>query len=131
MRHKLIVGLAGLILLAGSTMAQAEGDPAKGKLLFTSPSLGGGKSGKSCQSCHAEGKNLAADLFAPGRPPFKMGGKTRKNLAAVVNYCIENALAGQAIDPNGEEMANLLAYLKTLTTEKIAKKNRTKMANRP
>lgn len=124
MRHKLVVGVIGLGLVLGTTLAHAAGDPAKGKLLFASPTLGGGKSGKSCQSCHADGKNLSPELFAPGRT-FTMGGKPRHSLAEVVNFCIENPLAGQAIDPNGEEMANIIAYLQTIVKGKPALRKKT------
>ena len=36
--------------------------------------------------------------------------------AAVINFCIEKPLAGHAIDPKGQDMADLIAYLKSLKT---------------
>jgi cytochrome c553 len=83
------------------SFAFAAGDVAKGKVLFNDPKLGGNTSGNSCSSCHPDGKGLekAAD---------------RKDLETFVNSCIENALKGKAIDPKSQEMANLVAYLKSL-----------------
>jgi mono/diheme cytochrome c family protein len=87
--------VAGLI----SSFAFAAGDVAKGKVLFNDAKLG--TAGKSCNSCHPDGKGLekAAD---------------RKDLAKVIDTCIENALQGKAIDPKSAEMANLIAYIKSL-----------------
>jgi len=79
------------------------GNVDKGKALFESPTLGGGTTGKSCKSCHPGGKNLGGDLF-----------DRKDSLAAMVNTCIEKPLGGTAIDPKGEEMQDLLAYMKTL-----------------
>ncbi len=83
------------------SFAFAAGDVAKGKILFNDTKLGGNTSGKSCSSCHLDGKGLekAAD---------------RKDLEAFVNSCIENAVKGKAIDPKSQEMANLVTYLKSL-----------------
>ncbi|MGO9613488.1 MAG: hypothetical protein ACLPX5_10685 [Dissulfurispiraceae bacterium] len=36
----------------------AAGDVEKGKALFNDPKLGGGTSGKSCNTCHPVGKGL-------------------------------------------------------------------------
>ncbi len=73
----------------------------KGKALFNDPKLGGGTAGVSCNSCHPDGKGLekAADM---------------KSLEKQVNLCIKNALKGKGIDPKSAEMADLIAYLKSL-----------------
>lgn len=95
---KLLPYTAAFILAGAVTLAHAV-DPGKGKALFESPTLGGGTSGKSCKSCHAGGKKLGTN---PG------------NSADTINACIQGPLGGKAIDPKGEEMQNLIAYLQTL-----------------
>ena len=83
------------------TLAIAAGNAEKGKTLFNDPKFGGGTVGMSCNSCHQDGKGLekAAD---------------RKDLEKQVNLCIKNALKGKGIDPKSAEMADIVAYLKSL-----------------
>ncbi len=83
------------------TLAMAAGDVAKGKALFNDPTFGGGTAGVSCNSCHPDGKGLekAAD---------------KKDLEKFVNACIKNALKGEGIDTKSSEMADLVAYIKSL-----------------
>jgi cytochrome c553 len=83
------------------TLAIAAGNAEKGKTLFNDPKLGGGTVGMSCNSCHQDGKGVekAAD---------------RKDLEKQVNACIKNALKGKGIDPKSAEMADIVAYLKSL-----------------
>ena len=82
-------------------LAFAAGNAEKGKALFSDPKLGGGTAGMSCNSCHPDGKGVekAAD---------------RKDLEKMVNTCIKNALKGKGIDPKSAEMADIVAYLKSL-----------------
>ncbi len=79
----------------------AAGNAEKGKALFNDPKFGGGTAGMSCNSCHQDGKGLekAAD---------------RKDLEKMVNACIKNALKGKGIDLKSSEMADIVAYLKSL-----------------
>ena len=83
------------------TLALAAGNAEKGKILFNDPKLGGGTVGMSCNSCHPNGKGVekAAD---------------RKDLEKMVNACIKNALKGKGIDLKSSEMADIVAYLKSL-----------------
>lgn len=83
------------------TLALAAGNVEKGKALFNDPKLAGGTVGMSCNSCHPDGKGLekAAD---------------RKDLEKMVNACIKNALKGKGIDLKSAEMADIVAYLKSL-----------------
>jgi cytochrome c len=83
------------------TLALAAGNAGKGKALFNDPKFGGGTAGVSCSSCHPDGKGLekAADM---------------KDLEKQVNACIQNALKGKGIDPKSAEMADMVAYLKSL-----------------
>ena len=81
----------------------AAGDVAKGKVLFNDTKLGGGTAGKSCNSCHPDGKGLekAAD---------------KKDLEKTINLCVEQALKGEALDPKSADMADIVAYIKSPKT---------------
>lgn len=87
------------------------GDATKGKALFNDPALGGGTAGKSCGSCHPNGKGL---LNIAGKKEFTFGGKTYKSLEETINACIEKANKGKPLDPQSEQMKDLVAYLKSL-----------------
>ena len=54
----------------------------------------------------------------------------KKSLEEVINICIEKPLGGAAIDTKGQDMKDLIAYMKTLVTKstkpvtkKVPKKN--------
>lgn len=89
-------------------------DVEKGKALFNDPKLGGGTSGKSCNSCHPDGKGLMGGKTEYVTPAPGGKKKTHKTLEEAVNWCIEMALKGKAIDPKGEDMANIVAYINSL-----------------
>lgn len=108
---KKILLLVTVLMLSGTLVYAADAD--KGKDLFESPTLGGGTTGNSCSSCHEGGKGLGSDLFER---------MDKKRLAAVINNCIEKTMGGRAIDPEGQEMQNLMAYMKTLVTKADVKK---------
>lgn len=95
------------LVFSGAFAADME----KGKALFNDPKLGGGTSGKSCGSCHPDGKGLEK---AADKKEFNIMGKKQKGLEGAVNFCIENAMKGKAIDPKGADMANIVAYIKSL-----------------
>jgi hypothetical protein len=111
---KLFVLLAAVIMAGSLSLAEAA-NVDKGKALFESPTLGGGTTGKSCASCHEGGEGLGSDLFE--RKEFNFSGMDKVSLADVINICIENPLGGKAIDPAGEEMQDLTAYMKILVTK--------------
>ena len=83
------------------SLASATGDSAKGKILFNDPKLGGATAGISCNSCHPNGKGLE-----------KAG--ERKDLAEFINRCLVNANKGKPLDPKSADMADLIAYIKSL-----------------
>ncbi len=91
------------------SLAIAAGDMEKGKALFNDPKFGGGTAGVSCNSCHPDGKGLekAAD---------------KKDLEKFINACIKNALKGKGIDTKSAEMADIVAYIKSLKGKEIPKK---------
>ena len=82
-------------------LAMAAGDAEKGKALFSDPKFGGGTAGVSCNSCHPDGKGME-----------KTGDM--KGLEKQVNACIKGALKGKEIDPKSAEMADIVAYIKSL-----------------
>ena len=110
--------LVAALMMTGSLVFAANAD--KGKALFESPSLGGGTTGKSCSTCHEGGENLGSDLF--DRKQFTIMEMDKKTLAEVINVCIEKPLGGVAIDTQGQEMGDLIAYMKTLVTKPVTKK---------
>ncbi|MEK6527933.1 MAG: hypothetical protein AAB089_00960 [Nitrospirota bacterium] len=101
------------------SFAVAAGDAAKGKALFHDPKLGGGTTGKSCNSCHPGGKGLEK---AGSKKEFNFMGMKQNSLEEVVNLCIIEPLKGKAIDPKGADMANIVAYIKSLSEKPEAPK---------
>jgi cytochrome c len=93
----------------------ADDDIEKGKKLFDDVTLGGGTSGKSCNSCHPNGKGLEG---IGSKTEFRAMGKTYKSLEDVTNYFIETAQKGKALAPCSDEMKALVAYLKSLKPAK-------------
>ena len=119
--NKLIgVGLFGMTL-AGAALAFAMSPNVEhGKALFEDPSLGGGTTGKSCATCHAGGAGLSDDIVS--KTEYSIMGRPMKDLAAVVNFCIEKPLGGSAIDPEGQDMLDLITYMKILKRQKTIDK---------
>ena len=109
-----IVRIALLAMLAmglSFSLALATGDVQKGKTMFNDPKLDGGTSGKSCNSCHPGGKGLE---MAANKNEWRTAGVISKTLEDAVNNCIGGALRGKALDPKSPEMANIVAYVKSL-----------------
>ncbi|MCX7794806.1 MAG: hypothetical protein N2257_10465 [Thermodesulfovibrionales bacterium] len=93
------------------------GNVEKGKALFNDPKLG--TTGKSCNSCHPDGKGLEQ---AGTKKEFNVMGKKQKSLEEAVNFCIEMALKGKPLDPKSQEMADIVAYIKSLSGKAPKKK---------
>jgi len=77
----------------------------KGKALFNDPKLG--TTGKSCNSCHPDGKGVD-----------KAGEKS--NLENILNSCITKGLKGKAVDVKSVEMQSLVLYVKSFGAKKPA-----------
>ncbi|MCX5863546.1 MAG: hypothetical protein NTW42_00505 [Deltaproteobacteria bacterium] len=101
--------LAAFSVFLAATGICLGADAQKGKLLFESPALGGGTSGKTCLTCHEHGRDFSPETLS--RKTYSIMDNPVASLAEVVNFCIEVALRGQAIAENSEEMKDLLAYL--------------------
>ncbi len=91
----LLVTLLGI----SSAFAVQEVSLELGKKLFNDPNLGTG--GKSCNTCHPDGKGLS-----------KAGGMN--DLPNIINGCITHNLKGKALDTNSVEMKSLVLYVKSL-----------------
>ena len=111
---KTLILFMALMMAGVLSLYAASAD--KGKALFESPKLGNGTTGKSCMTCHAGGEGLSKDIFESKH----YRAMTKKSLAEVINVCIEKPLGGTAIDPQGQDMQNLIAYIKTLITKPVA-----------
>lgn len=108
-----LLSLAAVIMMLPAIALGA--DLANGRRLYRDPTLGGGTTGKCCFTCHEQGRDLGADLAQ--RSGFEVMGIAMQGVAEVVNFCIEVALRGQEIDPQGKEMADLTTYLAWLGKE--------------
>lgn len=89
----------------------ADSDVEKGKELFNDVKFAGGTAGKSCNSCHPNGKGLEKSA---DKKEFNIMGKKQMGLEEAVNFCIVNALKGKAISTKSQEMKNVVAYIKSL-----------------
>ncbi len=109
MQKKMMGGGAGAG--AGAAGMQQPSTPAsttpmevtQGKAIFNDSSLG--TNGKSCGSCHVEGKK-----------PLD-GRKIDNRLVAFVQYCYEHAIGGQKVIETGK-LDKLIAYFGSLGGEK-------------
>ncbi|KJR41283.1 cytochrome c family protein [Candidatus Magnetoovum chiemensis] len=117
MKHILKISLTAalfLALLCGLSYAQ---DVENGKKLFNDPAFAGGTSGKSCNTCHADGKGLEK---AGAEQKITMMGKEYNSLEEAVNACIEGTLKGKPLSPDAKEMKDITAYIKSLGAMKPA-----------
>jgi cytochrome c5 len=108
---KLIAVIALVMLVASSALAMHHTPEDRGKTLFNDPKLGGGTSGKSCNTCHPDGKGL---FGVAEKKEWKNPGGMFKSLAETVNTCIVMALNGKALDVNSDQMKDLISYLRSL-----------------
>jgi hypothetical protein len=106
-----LMAIGLVFLLACTPSAVTKGDTGKGKLVFNDVNFGTGTSEKSCNSCHPDGKGLEK---AGEKKEFNIMGQKQNSLEESVNFCIEMALKGKAIDTKSEDMVNIVAYIKSL-----------------
>lgn len=95
---------SGLMLLVPPllvSLAWAEAGPSleRGKELFNSAKLG--TNGKSCATCHRDGKNLE-----------KAAAYSNEKLRDIINQCIKNPLEGKGLDLSSSDMKSLIIYIK-------------------
>ncbi len=98
-RIKVLFFFLLVVSLSGGAFAAQGGSLELGKKLFNDPSLG--TTGKTCNTCHTDGKNLSR-------------AGAMKDLAGVINSCITQNLKGKALDVNSVEMKSMILYIKSV-----------------
>jgi len=88
-----------LILLLWIFAADAGQTQSSAEALFSSTSLG--SNGKSCATCHPQGKGLK-----------NIGDYDDEILQEMVNFCIRDALKGEMLAEKSEELRRLASYLR-------------------
>ena len=92
-----------LAFIAGSCLASAAwaGSAMQGEKLFNDPALG--SNGKTCATCHAEGRDLEY-----------VGLAADEDLRESTNMCIRKAMKGEPLADDDPRMAALIAYMRSL-----------------
>ena len=112
MKSLKVIAVFALVMLAGSAVFAMNHTPEeRGKALFNDPQLGGGTAGRSCNTCHPDGKGLYG---VAEKMEWKNPGGTFKSLEQAVNVCITMALKGKALDVKSDQMKDIVSYLKSL-----------------
>jgi cytochrome c len=96
--------LLATVLVSSMPALGTAASVAEGKKLFASPELG--TNGKSCATCHQEGKGLG-----------DLSGLDRDELASAVNACLTRALEGKALAEDSEALNSLVLYLQSLNAK--------------
>jgi cytochrome c len=102
---KLLTGLAicGALFTVGGAWGADVPSLEHGRQLFASEKLG--TSGKSCASCHQDGKRLnVAD------------NSSDEQLADTINACIAGPLKGQQLPSDSTDLKSLVLYLKNIAS---------------
>jgi cytochrome c peroxidase len=99
---KIMALISIAMLFASAVLATHHTPEDRGKTLFNDPKLGGTE-GKSCSSCHPDGKGLE-----------KVSSKAEGQTKEAINSCMSNAHKDKTLDVNSEQMKDLLSYIKTL-----------------
>lgn len=97
----------------------------RGKTLFNDPKFAGGTAGKSCNSCHPNGKGVEK---AADKKEFSIMGKRQGSIEEAVNFCIEMANKGKKIAVDSQEMKDIVAYIKSLAGKAPAEAPKKKKA---
>jgi cytochrome c len=100
-----LITVVAVGMLCSIGFAAEKGNADKGKALFNDAKFAGGQ--KACGECHPNGKGIE-------KTADKKEFKTQNALEKQVNACIVGASKGKAIDPKSAEMADIVAYIKSL-----------------
>ncbi len=92
-----------------SSSAFGAGDAARGKALFNDPKAFGGS--RACSFCHPDGRGL--EEAGAKKEWTTPAGKTA-TIEDAVNLCIVNANKGKALNVKSPQMADVVAYIKSL-----------------
>ena len=121
----------------------------RGKKLFNDKTLGDNQSGKSCATCHKDGRTIggAAEMTWKGQKmkvniptlrgaaahfPKPMGPmKALVDLAGMNNMCIMTFLKGAPINKNSQQSVDLVAYITSLSKGKKLQPGAKKIVPQP
>jgi cytochrome c5 len=106
---KIVALVAIAMLFASAVLAMHHTPEDRGKTLFNDTKLG--TAGKSCGTCHPDGKGLEG---IGSKTTWKTPGGEFKTLEEAVNICITMALKGKALDVKSEQMKDLVSYMKSI-----------------
>jgi mono/diheme cytochrome c family protein len=109
----ILLALVSCVLIFSFAFATTNVE--KGKTLFNDPMAFGGKSGKSCGTCHPNGNGLEN---ATTKKVWTNPAGKWTSLEDAINVCIVLANKGAAIDPKSEQMKDLVAYIRSLGKKK-------------
>ena len=96
-----IAAIAALSIAPG-VFAAGKSSVEKGKELFNDPKLSKSTNESSCNSCHAEGKDLE-------------NAGANKKFTKLVNNCLVDRMEGEKLDGRSVTMRSLKMYIKSLT----------------
>jgi mono/diheme cytochrome c family protein len=122
---KIVALIAIAMLLASAVFAADMTSEDRGKVLFNDTKLGGGTAGKSCGTCHPDGKGLEG---VGSKKMWKNPGGEFTSLEEAVNICITMANKGTALDVKSEQMKDLVSYLNSIKPKADAGKKKSKAA---
>ncbi len=109
MKGMKVIVLAVLAVVFFTAAVMATEGVERGKEVFNDPKLG--TSGKSCASCHPDGKGMAA---AVAKSKWTLSGKEFTSLDDVINACVTGPLKGTALAKDSAEMRFLKMYMESL-----------------
>lgn len=87
----------------------AEANLEQGRSLFISNSIAENSSGKSCASCHLDGKGFSKTY---SKSDFYYQGAHMRSIQEAVNFCVVWNVKGKALESNSDEMLSILEYIK-------------------
>ena len=102
--NKSILFFSLFLLLGVQGQANEAPSLSLGKTLFESTELG--TKGKSCQTCHPQGKGLEM-----------VGDFNDEALKDIINACLRDALGGKLISVESQEMVALHDYVREFQKE--------------
>ena len=100
-RMNLAMALIITVLFLSSTAYGGKITAEYGKELFNDANLGGSTNESSCNSCHADGKDLE-------------NAGSNSQLSKAINNCITGHMEGQKVDGRKAEMRSLKKYVQSL-----------------
>jgi len=121
----MLLSMIAISLMFSFVFASKHLPEERGKALFNDPKFAGGTAGKSCNSCHPNGKGLEKSAE---KKEFNIMGKKLASLEDAVNVCIEMANKGKKIAVDSQEMKDLAAYIKSLAVKSPAEAPKKKKA---